>query len=182
MEITETSIEGLLKIQPDLFGDDRGFFLETWNSEKFSAKGLDYHFVQDNLSKSKRGVLRGLHYQSPGAQGKLVHCLEGEVFDVAVDLRKGSKTYGKWESFLLYGSKKNQFFVPEGFAHGFEVLSETAIFAYKCTAVYKPEFDHTLMYNDPDLNIPWNTKTPLISEKDKKGLYLKDLPEDVFPA
>jgi len=182
MEIIETSIPGLLRIKPIIHGDDRGYFLESWNRKRYRDAGLDVEFLQDNFSKSKKGVLRGLHYQSPHSQGKLVSVMEGEVFDVAVDLRKGSPTFGQWESETLSSIEKNQFYVPAGFAHGFEVLSEMAVFHYKCTEVYHPECEHTLMWNDPDLKIPWKSKSPLISDKDNRGMLLKEIPQSALPG
>ncbi len=178
MEVIEFKIEGLLAFQPKIFGDSRGYFLESYNKERYKAAGLEVDFLQDNFSKSKKGVLRGLHFQNPNPQGKLVSVMEGEVFDVAVDLRKGSSTFGQWESQILTAEKKNQFYIPPGFAHGFEVLSESCVFHYKCSDVYHPECEKTLLWNDPTLNIPWKTQNPIISEKDEKGFLFKDLPEN----
>lgn len=166
----ETDIKDLFIIEPTVFGDDRGYFMETYNYAEFSEAGLDMKFVQDNESKSKKGVLRGLHMQKNNPQGKLVRVIDGEVFDVAVDLRKESETYGKWESVILSSENKKQFYVPEGFAHGFLVLSETATFVYKCTRLYDPTDEMGIMWNDKDINIKWPLELIeeiFLSEKDK---------------
>ena len=167
----KTEIEGVYIIEPKVFGDNRGYFMETYNEQEFKNNGLDYNFVQDNQSKSKKGVLRGLHFQKTHPQAKLVR----EVFDVAVDLRKGSKTYGKWVGVILSEENKKQFMIPRGFAHGFVVLSETAVFAYKCDDFYHPEDEGGIMWNDPDINIEWPYKGELLlSEKDKVHPLLKE--------
>lgn len=174
----KTDIEGVTIIEPTLFGDDRGYFMETYNYNEFKDAGLDMEFVQDNQSKSKKGVLRGLHFQKNNPQGKLVRVVSGEVFDVAVDIRKGSSTYGKWVGVVLNTENKRQFYVPEGFAHGFLVLSETAEFVYKCTRFYDPSDEGGLMWNDPDIGIDWPISEGMdliLSEKDKRNLNLKDL-------
>lgn len=174
---TETEINGVYIIEPKVFGDNRGYFMETYNYEDFKEAGLDMVFVQDNQSKSKKGVLRGLHYQKPNPQGKLVRVISGEVFDVAVDLRKDSDTYGKWAGVILSAENKKQFYVPEGFAHGFLVLSEEAEFVYKCTDFYHPEFEGSIAWNDPDIGIEWplgDIKEVLLSEKDKKAPVLAE--------
>lgn len=173
--VNKTEIEGVYVIEPKVFGDNRGYFMETYNEQEFKNNGLDYNFVQDNQSKSKKGVLRGLHFQKTHPQAKLVRVLEGEVFDVAVDLRKGSKTYGKWVGVILSEENKKQFMIPRGFAHGFVVLSETAVFAYKCDDFYHPEDEGGIMWNDPDINIEWPYKGELLlSEKDKVHPLLKE--------
>ncbi|MBB6698278.1 dTDP-4-dehydrorhamnose 3,5-epimerase [Clostridium algidicarnis] len=172
----KTPIDDVWVIEPTLFGDDRGYFMETYNYEEFKKAGLDMVFVQDNQSKSKKGVLRGLHFQTKYQQGKLVRVIKGEVFDVAVDLRKSSKTYGKWHGVTLTEENKKQFYVPEGFAHGFLVLSEQAEFVYKCTDFYHPEFEGGLAFNDADINIEWpteNIKELILSDKDKNAKTLK---------
>lgn len=164
-------IEGLYLVQPKVFGDARGYFLETYNYEDFKEAGLDMVFVQDNQSLSTKGVLRGLHYQKEHTQGKLVRVVSGEVFDVAVDIRKGSKTYGKWFGVVLSAEKKNMFYVPEGFAHGFYVLSDTAEFAYKCTDFYDPSSEAGIRWDDPVLNVNWpiaEGEKPNMSSKDEK--------------
>lgn len=174
----ETKIKGVYIIEPKVFGDNRGYFMETYNKEQFDAAGLTMTFVQDNESKSSKGVLRGLHFQTQHTQGKLVRVTEGEVFDVAVDLRKGSPTYGQWEGVILNDENKRQFYIPEGFAHGFLVLSDKAVFNYKCTDFYDPEHDGGVMWNDPDIGIEWpleGIEEILLSEKDKNHKGLKDL-------
>ena len=175
MKIIKTSIEGLLIIKPDVFKDERGYFFESYNKERFAKEGLDMNFVQDNESKSSKGVLRGLHFQKPPyAQGKLVRVVKGAVMDVAVDLRKDSPTYGKWESVILTEENKFQFWIPEGFAHGFVTLEDETIFNYKCTNVYNKESEGSILWNDPDINIDWNIDNPILSEKDKISPLLKD--------
>ena len=178
----ETGIQGLYVIEPTVFGDNRGYFMETYNDEVTPyikhIDGTAAQFVQDNQSRSKKGVLRGLHFQRKNPQGKLVRCLEGEVFDVAVDLRRNSETYGKWYGVILSEENKKQFYVPEGFAHGFAVLSDTATFAYKCTRLYDPTDEGGVMWNDPDIGVNWNIPEGteiLLSEKDKKNPSFKDM-------
>lgn len=164
-------IEGLYVVEPKVFGDERGYFMETYHYEAFKEAGLDMVFVQDNQSMSKKGVLRGLHYQKEHPQGKLVRVVKGEVFDVAVDIRKGSKTYGKWFGIVLSAENKKQFYIPEGFAHGFLVLSEEAEFVYKCTDFYHPEDEGGIAYNDEEIGIQWPKLEGVeltISEKDLK--------------
>lgn len=174
----ETGIQGLVIVEPTVFGDDRGYFMETYNYNDFKEAGLDMVFVQDNQSKSKKGVLRGLHFQRKNPQGKLVRAISGEVYDVAVDLRPGSETYGQWRGVLLSAENKRQFYVPEGFAHGFLVMSDTAEFAYKCTRFYDPSDEGGLMYNDPDIGVEWPIAEDmdiLLSDKDKKNPSFKEL-------
>lgn len=167
-----TEFSGLYEIQPKIFGDSRGYFLETYSEKDFFEAGLKMKFVQDNQSSSSKGVLRGLHFQKKHPQGKLVRSLQGKVFDVAVDLRKGSATFGKYYGVVLDSEKQNQFYIPEGFAHGFYVISDSAVFAYKCTDFYHPEDEGGLMWNDSSIGIDWKSagagKVPLLSEKDKK--------------
>lgn len=163
-------IEGLKVITPKVFGDSRGYFMETWNEREFAEAGVDVRFVQDNQSFSSRGVLRGLHFQKEFAQDKLVRVLDGEVFDVAVDIRKGSPTWGKYFGVVLTGENKKQFFIPKNFAHGFVVLSETATFAYKCTEFYHPEDEGGIMWNDPKIGIEWPIPEgvePSLSDRDR---------------
>ena len=175
MELIKTSIDGLLIIKPDVFKDDRGYFYESYNKERFAKVGLNIDFVQDNESKSCKGVLRGLHFQKPPfAQGKLVRVIKGSVMDVAVDLRKDSPTYGKWESVVLTEENKLQFWIPEGFAHGFVALEDNTIFNYKCTNVYNKESEGSILWNDPDININWNIDNPILSEKDKISPLFKN--------
>ena len=174
----KTSIEGVYIIESKVFGDSRGYFMETYNKEAFEEGGLTMNFVQDNESRSTKGVLRGLHFQTKHSQGKLVRVTQGEVFDVAVDLRKGSKTFGKWEGVVLTSENKKQFYIPEGFAHGFLVLSDTATFNYKCTDFYAPQYDCGLIWNDKDIAIEWpldGIDNILLSEKDKVQKTLKEL-------
>ena len=172
----ETPIKGVFEIEVKKYGDSRGYFMETYKKDDFEKAGITCEFVQDNQSKSSLGVLRGLHFQKQFPQTKLVRCIEGEVFDVCVDLRKNSPTYGKYVSAILSSSKGNQLFIPRGFAHGFLVLSETAIFAYKCDDIYHPNDEGGLIYNDPDIGIIWPKESNIIlSEKDKNHGYLKDL-------
>ncbi|MBA4291552.1 dTDP-4-dehydrorhamnose 3,5-epimerase [bacterium] len=167
MKVTETPIPGVVLLQPQIFGDDRGFFLETYNTEKLAAQNFPHVFVQDNMSMSRRGVLRGLHYQWPLPQGKLVQCIQGEIWDVALDIREGSPTFGQWHAEILNHENRNALYIPEGFAHGFAVLSETALVAYKCTAPYRAEQDAGIIYNDPQFNIPWSIENPQLSPKDQ---------------
>lgn len=176
-EINKTSIEGIYVIQPRVFGDNRGYFMETYNEKQFLDGGLDLRFVQDNESKSSKGVLRGLHFQTKHSQGKLVKVTKGEVFDVAVDLRDGSPTYGQWEGLILSEDNKKQFYIPEGFAHGFLVLSEEAIFNYKCTDFYYPEYEGGILWNDEEIGIEWPldlVEEVILSDKDKKHKKLSE--------
>lgn len=181
VNLSQTKLDGTYLFEPDVFGDERGFFMETQNIRRYHDLGLAQSFVQDNLSRSRRGVLRGLHFQEPNPQGKLVYVLEGEVFDVAVDIRLGSPTFGQWESYLLSAENKRQFYIPAGFAHGFCVTSETALFAYKCTELYQPTDEGCIAWNDPLLNIPWPAVQPELSAKDAKGVLLTDFPQDQLP-
>ena len=182
----DTSIEGVCIIEPTVFGDNRGYFMETYSQKDFEELGLNYNFVQDNQSKSKKGVLRGLHFQKENSQAKLVRVIKGEVFDVAVDLRPGSETYGKWEGVRLSEENKKMFMIPRGFAHGFLVLSDEAEFTYKCDDIYNPNAEGGLAWNDPDVAINWpleNIKEDelLTSEKDAKWPSLKEIKEtDLF--
>jgi dTDP-4-dehydrorhamnose 3,5-epimerase len=174
----KTKIEDLYIIEPKVFGDNRGYFMEVYNKEAFVEAGLTMDFVQDNESKSKKGVLRGLHFQAKHTQGKLVRVTEGAVFDVGVDLRKGSPTFGQWVGVELSKENKRQFYVPEGFAHGFLVLSEEAVFTYKCTDYYAPEYDCGLLWNDPEIGIEWplaGIEEIILSEKDKIQKKLSEL-------
>lgn len=178
MKVINTNIPEVKIIEPKVFGDERGFFLETYSEERYNELlGLDLHFVQDNHSRSSKGVLRGLHFQKNNPQGKLVRVVRGEVFDVAVDIRQGSPTFGQYASVVLSEENKKQFWVPEGFAHGFLVLSDSADFEYKCTNYYDPSSEGCLLWNDPELGIEWPLQdlAPLLSEKDKQGKLLKDL-------
>jgi dTDP-4-dehydrorhamnose 3,5-epimerase len=178
MKVIDTKIPDVKIIEPAVFGDERGFFMETWNQAKFEelVTGKPTRFVQDNHSKSKQGILRGLHYQTENTQGKLVRVVSGEVFDVAVDIRKSSPTFGQWVGEVLSAENKRQLWVPEGFAHGFLVTSEEAEFVYKCTDNYNPGAEHSILWNDPDLAIKWPVSdiTPLLSNKDADGTLFKN--------
>ncbi len=181
MKIIETAIPGPVIIEPRVFGDARGFFMETWNAAQFADQGLDLDFVQDNHSRSQKGVLRGLHFQKPGAQGKLVRVARGAVFDVAVDLRRSSEHFGQWIGVELSQQNKRMLWVPEGFAHGFLTLEDDTDFLYKCTALYAPENEYTLAWDDPAVGIDWpeTAGEPIVSDKDAKGLALGKVP--AFP-
>lgn len=179
MKIIETKIPDVKIIEPAVFGDERGFFMETFRDEWFRKNVADATFVQDNHSKSSQGILRGLHYQTKHTQGKLVRVTAGEVYDVAVDMRKSSETFGQYVGVLLSGENKRQLWVPAGFAHGFYVTSTSAEFVYKCTDYYAPEFEQSVLWNDPTLNIWWplvKGKAPLLSNKDIDGLLLRNAP------
>lgn len=181
MKVREAPLSGILIIEPDVYRDARGSFTEVWSSQRYAAVGIDDAFVQDNISFSTKGVLRGLHFQNPSAQGKLILIIDGEVFDVVVDLRVGSSTFGKWHGEILSGSNGRQLFVPVGFAHGFVVTSESALFLYKCTEYYNKVTEKTILWNDPDLAIGWPIASPIVSDKDQRGRRLKDFPpEELF--
>ncbi|RDH87441.1 MAG: dTDP-4-dehydrorhamnose 3,5-epimerase [endosymbiont of Escarpia spicata] len=181
MKVIETELPGVLIIEPKIFGDERGFFAETWNKQLYTEAGITSDFVQDNLSMSRRGVLRGLHFQNPNAQGKLVTVLQGEVYDVAVDIRRGSPTFGQWASVSLSSENRRLIYIPEGFAHGFCVTSETALFSYKCTDRYNPGAEGSILWNDLDLAIDWPIDNPELSAKDQEGIRLKDFPIERLP-
>jgi len=182
MNIKSTPLSGVVLIEPTVFGDRRGFFKEGWNRKKFAELGLQLDFVQDNVSLSRQGILRGLHFQNPNPQGKLVHALQGEVFDVAVDIRRGSPTFGQWFGQRLSAENHLQLYIPEGFAHGFCVLSETALFAYKCTDFYDPKAEHSLRWDDPDIGIDWPlNRPPILSTKDEAAYRLREMPEEFLP-
>lgn len=176
MKVIKTKLEGCVIIEPKVFHDDRGFFLETFQAERYAEQaGISTPFVQDNYSSSSKGVLRGLHFQAANPQGKLVRVVRGAVYDVAVDIRMGSPTFGEWEAVILSEHNKTQFWVPPGFAHGFLVLSEIADFEYKCTEYYDSASEVSLQWNDPSLNISWPASSPKLSEKDANALLLADL-------
>ena len=182
MKVVETSIPDVRIIEPHVFGDHRGYFIETWNAARFADCGIDASFVQDNFSFSKKGTLRGLHYQIENTQGKLMRVVEGEVYDVCVDMRKSSNTFGHWVGVVLSSENKRSLWVPPGFAHGFYVTSEVAAFEYKCTDYYAKDHERTLLWNDPALGIEWPIESgfePLITDKDREGKVL--LQADVFP-
>ncbi len=176
MKIIETPISGLLEIEPRVFGDERGYFFESYNREAFVNAGITEEFVQDNQSLSAKGVLRGLHFQNPPhAQGKLVRVIQGAVLDVAVDIRKGSPTYGHYHKVLLSGANKKMFWVPPGFAHGFLTLEDDTIFAYKCSGLYNKESEGSIVWNDPDIGIDWGVENPAVSEKDRHAPGFREL-------
>ena len=181
MNVLETNLPGVLVFEPKVFGDERGFFMETWRADRYEEAGLPACFVQDNLSFSRRGVLRGLHFQNPDQQGKLVYVLQGEVYDVAVDIRVGSPTFGEWTAITLSSENKRQLYVPEGFAHGFLVTSSTALFAYKCTARYNAQAEASVLWNDPQIGIEWPVERPVLSEKDRAAPPLAQMPVEQLP-
>jgi dTDP-4-dehydrorhamnose 3,5-epimerase len=175
MKVIKCELEGLLIIEPDVFGDNRGFFVESWNRQRYLDAGIAADFVQDNFSFSQRGTLRGLHFQNPLAQGKLVSVWQGEVFDVAVDIRRTSRTFGQWYGTMLTADTKRQFFIPPGFAHGFAVISETALFHYKCTEIYSPQNEQGFRWDDPDVGIKWPLAAPTLSQRDARAPLFKEL-------
>jgi dTDP-4-dehydrorhamnose 3,5-epimerase len=182
MRVTPTRIPEVLIIEPDVFGDARGFFIESWHVDKYRELGIEASFVQDNHSRSCRGVLRGLHYQLRHPQGKLVRVISGSVYDVAVDIRMGSPTFGQWVGVELSGDNHKQLYVPEGFAHGFCTLSESADFLYKCTDFYAPEDEHGIIWNDPDIGIEWPGDDFVVSGKDATNRSFKEMMDlDLFP-
>ena len=182
MKLIETDLPGCFVIEPQTIGDARGFFYESFHVEKYKNAGLDLHFVQTNVSRSAHGVLRGLHYQWPNPQGKLVSVLEGEVYDVAVDIRRNSPTFARWTAAVLSADNKRHFWIPEGFAHGFAVLSEHATFVYQCTALYDHAADAGVRWNDGDIAVDWPLSAPLLSEKDQRTPFLRDVPPGCLPA
>jgi len=182
LKVIETALPGCVVIEPAVFSDARGFFFETWNAERFGALGLPTRFTQSNVSCSSKGVLRGLHYQWPRPQGKLVSVLEGEVYDVAVDIRRGSPTFGKWDAVLLSAENRRQLWIPEGFAHGFAVLSERAVFSYLCTDSYVKESDAAVRWNDAEIAVDWPISAPVLSAKDEAAPFLRDIAEDRLPV
>lgn len=178
MKVVATDLPGVVIIEPKVFGDSRGYFMESWSQARYQDAGLPGAFVQDNVSVSAKGVLRGLHLQNPMAQGKLVSVLEGEVFDVAVDVRVGSPHFGKWVGVSLSAENKRQLYVPEGFAHGFCVISERVLFMYKCTHYYNPASEAGILWNDPDIGIDWPLSDPILSAKDSVNCRLRDVPQE----
>ncbi len=175
MQIEQTDLEGVLLVKPTVHGDDRGFFMETYHAEKFAELGLPTKYVQDNHSRSSKGILRGLHFQFPSWQGKLVRVTKGEIFDVAVDVRRESANFGRWYGTYLSEENKHQLYVPEGFAHGFCVTSDVADVIYKCTSVYNSSEDFSLSWNDPQIGIDWPIENPVLSQKDQNAMSLDDL-------
>jgi dTDP-4-dehydrorhamnose 3,5-epimerase len=182
MKVTRTRLPGVLVIDPDVYGDARGFFLETWALPRYVELGVAPTFVQDNLSRSRRGILRGLHLQHPCGQGKLVMCVHGEVFDVAVDVRVGSPTFGEWVGTVLSGENHRQIWIPPGFAHGFCVTSDVALFSYKCTEPYNRETELGIAWDDPDVGITWPLDDPSLSDKDRSFGRLRDVPRERLPS
>lgn len=182
MKFIETALPGCTIIEPAVFGDARGSFFENWHAAKFAAAGIHASFVQANVSTSMQGVLRGLHYQWPNPQGKLMQVLEGEVWDVAVDIRRGSPSFGKSAAVVLSAENRRQIWIPEGFAHGFVVLSERAVFSYLCTALYDRESDAAIRWNDAQLAIDWPVSSPALSDKDAKAPFLAELPAERLPV
>lgn len=182
MKVTELSLPGVLLVEPKVHGDARGFFVELFHQGRYAEHGIVEPFVQDNLSLSRRGVLRGLHFQNPAPQGKLVSVLSGEVFDVAVDVRRGSPWFGRWTAAILNEHNKHQLWVPGGFAHGFVVLSEQALFAYKCTNLYRPEAEHVILWSDPAIGIDWPLREqPSLSARDQGAVPLAEFPAEKLP-
>ncbi len=177
-----TSLPGVILIEPQVFEDPRGFFMETFHKKKYAVEGIDRVFVQDNHSHSKRGTLRGLHYQLRHAQGKLIYVVAGEVFDVAVDIRCGAPTFGKWSGTYISAENKRQLYIPEGFAHGFSVLSETADVIYKCTDFYTPGDEYGIFWADPTIDIDWKIESPVLSKKDSQNPELNQVAEELLPV
>jgi len=182
MKVISTELEGVLIVEPDVFQDRRGFFMETYHQKRYAESGIDKPFVQDNLSCSFKGALRGLHYQIHHEQGKLIQVIRGEIFDVAVDIRRGSPTFGQWTFVRLSESNRLQIYVPEGFAHGFCVLSEDALVMYKCTNLYVPGAERGVLWSDPELGISWPVQEPLLSPKDSANPRLKEIPIADLPV
>ncbi len=181
MKVIETRLPGVVVIEPKVFGDSRGFFYESYNADAYREAGIDRVFVQSNVSRSSHGVLRGLHYQWPRPQGKLVSVLEGEVYDVAVDIRRGSPNFGQWVAAVLSADNHRHFWIPEGFAHGFCVLSESAIFSYQCSDIYQPQNEMSLQWNDGDLAIDWPISQPSLADKDRKARPLAEIDPERLP-
>lgn len=180
MDVSDAELPGVRIIHPDVYGDDRGSFMEAWNARDYGHHGLNVTFVQDNLSRSREGVLRGLHFQNPRPQAKLISVFHGEVYDVIVDVRMGSDTFGEWEGRLLSAENARQLYVPEGYAHGFVVTSGDALFHYKCTDFYHPEADRTIRWDDPQLGIDWPMADPILSEKDVDAPLLDEMPREAL--
>ena len=181
MRVLDTGLDGVVIIEPRIHGDERGFFQESWKASSYGAHGLPTAFAQANISRSAKGVLRGLHYQHRQPQGKLVSVLEGRIFDVAVDVRPGSASFGSWAGVELSSANHRQLFVPEGFAHGFIVLSDTALFHYHCTTEYSPQYEVAIAWNDPDIAVNWPREPLSVSDKDSRAPFLRDLPEHLLP-
>jgi dTDP-4-dehydrorhamnose 3,5-epimerase len=182
MKVLPTALSGVIEIEPDIYPDSRGFLMETYQKKRYEGSGIRTSFVQDNLSYSIQGTLRGLHYQHPHGQAKLVQVLKGEIFDAVVDIRRGSPSFGRWVGVQLSENDKHQLFIPQGFAHGFCVLSESALVHYKCSDLYAPECQGGVLWSDPTLNIWWPVKNPVISEKDSRCGFLRDIPIERLPV
>lgn len=182
MKLRPTDLPGCVIVEPDVFGDARGCFFETWNRSRYAEAGLEFPIAQSNVSVSERGVLRGLHYQWPNPQGKLVWVLEGEVYDVAVDIRRDSPSFGQWTAVYLSAENRRQLWIPEGFAHGFVTVSERAVFCYLCTREYDPKADANLLWNDAELAIDWPVSDPSLSGKDARAPLLRDIPAERLPV
>jgi dTDP-4-dehydrorhamnose 3,5-epimerase len=182
VKLTHLSIPGVVLIEPPCFADNRGFFMETFHLKKYKDAGLDKNFVQDNHSHSSENVLRGLHYQLKHSQGKLIYAVTGEILDVALDIRLGSPTFGHWTGATLSAENKRQIYIPEGFAHGFVVISESADVIYKCTDLYAPGDEYGVLWSDPDIGINWTVDAPVLSQKDLENPTLKDIPENLLPV
>ena len=182
MRVEPAPLEGVLLVRPDVFQDDRGFFMETYREARYEEHGIPTRFVQDNLSRSRRGTLRGLHFQHPQAQAKLVQAVRGEIFDICVDIRQGSPDFGRWFGLRLSSDEPVQLFVPEGFAHGFCALSDEALLLYKSSRPYAPDCDAGILWSDPDIGIAWPVEDPLLSPKDRALPRLRDLPRENLPA
>ncbi len=181
MKRIDTTLPGVCVLEPRVFGDERGYFYESYNQARFADAGIDVRFVQSNVSRSVAGVLRGLHYQWPNPQGKLVSVLAGEVYDVAVDIRRGSPTFGRWTAAMLTADNHRHFWIPEGFAHGFCVVSDSAVFTYQCTALYDPAADAGIRWNDGDIGVDWPVSAPQLSDKDGKAPFLADIAPERLP-
>lgn len=180
MDVLEGDLPEVRIIEPDVYTDDRGAFLETWNARDYGKLGVDVAFVQDNLSRSRRHVLRGLHFQNPRPQGKLISVMKGEVYDVVVDVRSGSDTFGEWQGTVLSADNARQLYIPEGFAHGFVVTSKEALFHYKCTDFYHPEAEGVIRWDDPRLGIEWPIEDPILSDRDRTAPRIDEMPEERF--
>jgi dTDP-4-dehydrorhamnose 3,5-epimerase len=182
LKVLQTSLDGVVIIEPRIHGDERGFFQEIWKVSTYGRHGLPLAFEQANVSRSVKGVLRGLHYQFRQPQGKLVSVMEGRIFDVAVDIRPGSPSFGRWEGVELSAQNHRQLYIPEGFAHGFMVLSSTALLHYHCTTEYAPKYDAAIAWNDPDIAVKWPCQPEAISDKDRKAPFLRDVPDEHLPG
>ena len=182
MQVKESRLPEVLTIEPKIFTDERGMFMETWNQSRYAEFGIPSGFVQDNISVSKKGVIRGLHFQNPIQQGKLIQVLQGEIFDVAVDIRTDSEYFGQWVGIRLSEQNKRQLYIPEGYAHGFCVVSDSAVVAYKCTDYYSYQSEKCLRWDDPQLDIEWPAMNPILSDKDQQGVLLQDFPVQFLPT